>query len=332
MALAQEMVFEPRWDADEFATLKNQVAQAITQAQGNPNAIARRELAELRYPETSPLRYVGGTGYGGANALETVSLDDLKSFHTANYTLDGASFRLAGDYDAEAVKAVWDKSNIGPDSAAKEAASSVLSPVEDAKIYFYDVPGAKQSVLRLSRPALSATDPDYALADAINFPLGGIYTSKLMTQLRVEKGYTYGIRSGFNGGKDNGTFAVSSSVRTNVTKESLELIRNILGSHGPETTEEQLAELKDALLRGQALKTETLNDKLGMLGEIDAYGYAPDYRAQNAKAIAAMTLDDFKRIAAAHIRPDAMQYLIVGDAQTQAEAVESLGLPVEMIK
>ena len=121
-------------------------------------------------------------------------------------------------------------------------------------------------------------------------------------------------------------------MRSNVTKESLDLIRNILASHGPETTEADLQELKDALLRGQALKTETLNDKLRMLGEIDAYGYAPDYRAQNAKAISAMTLADFKRIAAVHIRPDAMQYLVIGDAETQLEAVKSLGLPVKMIK
>jgi len=332
MALAQEMLFEPRWDPEEFGTLKNQVVQAITQSEGNPNAIARRELAELRYPENSPLHHVGGTGYGSADALEAVSLSDLIAFHTVHYTLNGASLRLAGDFDKTMVKSVWDKNDIGSDLAAKPAAGSTLTPVTDAKVYFYDVPGAKQSVLRLSRPALSATDPDYPLAEAINFPLGGIYTSKLMTQLRVEKGYTYGIRSGFNGGKDNGTFAVSSSVRTNVTKESLKLIRDILANHGPETTKDQLTELKDALLRGQALKMETLNDKLGMLGEIDAYGYAPDFRAQNAKAISAMTLEDFQRISAAHIRPDAMQYLIIGDAETQAEAVKSLGLPVEMIE
>lgn len=332
MALAQEMLFEPRWDSEEFATLKNQVAQSITQAQGNPNSIARRELAELRYPASSPLHHVGGTGYGSDAALENVTLEDLKAFHAAHFTLDDASLRLAGDYDQGAVKAVWDKVEIGSELAAKPAVSSALTQVEDAKVYFYDVPGAKQSVLRLSRPALSATDPDYPLAEAINFPLGGIYTSKLNTQLRVEKGYTYGISSGFDGRKDNGTFSVSSSVRSNVTKESLELIRNILANHGPETTEDDLAELKEALLRGQALKMETLNDKLGMLGEIDAYDYAPDFRAQNAKAIAAMTLEDFKRIAAEHIRPDAMQYLVIGDAKTQSEAVNSLGLPVEMIE
>jgi zinc protease len=332
MALVQEMLFEPRWDANEFDTLKNQVSQAITQAEGNPNALARRELAELRYPQNSPLHHAGGTGYGGADALSSVGLEDLKAFHAAYYTLEGASLRLAGDYDTNRVKSVWDKAEIGPDTAAKTPAKSSLAAVSEGQIYFYDVPGAKQSVLRLSRPALAATDADYPLAEALNFPLGGIYTSKLNTQLRVEKGYTYGIRSGFNGGKDNGTFAVSSSVRSNVTKESLDLIRSILASHGPETTEEDLALLKDALLRGQALKTETLGDKLSMLGEIDAYGYAPDFRAQNAKAINAMTLADFQRIAAEHIRPDAMQYLVVGDAATQLEAVKSLGLPVEEIR
>ena len=331
MSLVKEMVFEPRWDVEEFATLKNQITQAITQSQGNPNAIARRELAELRFPPTSPLHHAGGTGYGSAAALEAVTLEALKTFHAKHYILNGASLRLAGDFKHQAIRDAFAQYELGSGEALSPASSN-LTPVSEARIYFYDVPGAKQSVVRLSRPALAATHPDYPLADAINFPLGGIYTSKLNTQLRVEKGYTYGIRSGFSGGKDVGTFSVSSSVRSNVTKESLELIRNILASHGPETTQAELQELKDALLRGQALKTETLNDKLGMLSEIDAYDYAPDYRAQNARAVGAMTLEDFKRIAATHIQPEAMQYLIIGDAATQLEAVKSLGLPVEIIE
>lgn len=331
MSLVKEMLFEPRWDAEEFATLKNQVLQSITSGEGNPNAIARRESAALTYPASSPLHHAGLTGYGSAEALEGLSLDDLKAFHAGHYGLAGAALRVAGDYDEAAVKAAWDGSDIGPDLAAKTPAAETLSPVDEAKIYLYNVPGAKQSILRMTRPALSATDADYPLAEAINFPLGGIYTSKLNTVLRVEKGYTYGIRSGFDGNRESGTFAVSSSVRSNVTKESIALIREILANHGPETTEEDLAQLKDALIRGQALKTETLRDKLGVLGEMDAYGYAPDYRAQNAKAIQAMTLEDFKRISAAHINPDAMTYLVVGDAQTQAGPLGELGLPVERL-
>jgi len=168
------------------------------------------------------------------------------------------------------------------------------------------VPGAKQSVLRIERPSLPATAPDFALAEAINFPLGGIYTSKLNTALRVEKGYTYGIRSGFNGDLDRGTFSVRSSVRTNVTKESIDLVREILENYGTEFTQEELDIMKGALLKGQALKNETLSDKLRMLGEISAYDYPVDYRAKNAKAIEAMTLEDFKTLADKYLRPDAM--------------------------
>jgi len=267
MSLVKEMLLEPRWDVEEFRILKNQVIQSIKGAKGNPNAIARRELAKLRYPSESSLHSAGLTGYGELGPLELISIEDLQSFYEKLYNFRWSSLRIAGAFNKADVKNAFDK--VDPNTSDLNIAFSAtpLTPVTDSKIYFYDVPGAKQSILRLSRPALSAADQDYPLAEALNFPLGGIYTSKLNTQLRVEKGYTYGIRSGFNGGKENGTFAVSSSVRSNVTKESLELIRNILVSHGSETTEEDLAELKDALLRGQALKTETLNDKLGMLGE-----------------------------------------------------------------
>ncbi len=317
--LMREMLFEPRWDAEEFDLLKARRLQEITQSEGNPNAIASREYAKLVYPKD---HIFSRSGLGPKEALETVTLDDLKAFHKAHYDLSRAQFRVVG--------AVGEGTDFGLDmgepSGAAPVAAPMLNPVSDAKVYLYDVPGAKQSVLRIMRPSLAATDADYPLMNAINFPLGGIYTSDLMTSLRVDKGYTYGIRSGFNGDKDVGTFNVSSSVRTNVTKESIEEIRRILSSYGPDFTQDELDTMKSALLRGQALKSETNSDKLSMLGEISAYGYAPDYRAQNAKAIEAMTLEDFKRLAAAYIRPDAMNYLVVGDAATQAEGLAALGM------
>ena len=332
MRLLQEMILEPRWDEEEFATLKNQVLQGITSGEGNPNSIAQRESAKLTYPTSSPLHHVGVNGYGSSEALEAVSLDDLKAFHANYYSLKGATFRLAGDYDPKSVTSIWGDVTTTDNDKATARAVQTLSPVSEAKIYFYDVAGAKQSILTLSRPALSVTDPDYPLAEAINFPLGGIYTSKLNTSLRVEKGYTYGIGSFFPADKDGGRFTVGSSVRSNVTTESIALIRDILANHGPETTDEDLAELKDALLRGQALQAESLDDKLRILGEIDSYGYPTDYRAKQAKAIQAMTLADFKRIASDHIRPDEMTYLVIGDAETQLEALEALGLPIERLE
>ena len=197
--------------------------------------------------------------------------------------------------------------------------------VEQSGIYFYDVPGAKQSVLRIQRPSLSAVDPDYPLANAINFLLGGIYTSQLMTELRVNRGYTYSIGSRFLGQKDRGIFYIASSVRSNVTRESLELIHNIVAGYGTGFTAEDLQILKGAVLRGQALKNETLNAKLGVIENISNYGYPNDYQTRNAGLVEAMPLEQFKQLADEYLRPDAMQYIVVGDAATQAERLGDLG-------
>ena len=321
VGLVMEMLTEPRWDAEEFSLLKARTLQSITQAEGNPNAISARENAKLNYPADNIFHY---TSYGPKEKLGAVTLEDLKAFHSEYYNLSNAKLRIVGDYSPSDVKA---KFGSGP-AITQDDIRKVPGPanyITESKVYFYDVPGAKQSVLRIERPSLTAKEKDYPLAEAINFPLGGIYTSKLNSALRVEKGYTYGIRSGFNGSEDRGTFNVRSSVRTNVTKESIELIREIVGNYGKDFTQDELDIMKGALLRNQALKNETLRDKLNMLGEISAYDYADDYRAKNAKAIEAMTLDDFKALAANYLRPDAMNYLVVGDAETQAEGLKELG-------
>jgi len=320
-ALVMEMLNEPRWDEEEFALLKAKTLQDITLAEANPNAISARENAKLNYPADNIFHY---TSYGPKEKLEAVTLEDLKAFHSAYFLMSNAKLRIVGDYSSADVKAKF-----GSGAAITQddirVTPSQANPITDSKVYFYDVPGAKQSVLRIERPSLTAKDEDYAMARAINFPLGAIYTSKLMSKLRVEKGYTYGIRSGFNGDIDRGTFNVRSSVRTNVTKESIDLIRDIVGNYGKDFTQEELDIMKGALLRGQALQNETLSDKLRMLGEVSAYDYSDNYRAQNAKAIEAMTLDDFKALAEKYLRPDAMNYLVVGDAESQAEGLKDLG-------
>jgi zinc protease len=84
--------------------------------------------------------------------------------------------------------------------------------------------------------------------------------------------------------------------------------------------------MKSALLRGQALTNETLSDKLSMLSEISTYNYADDFKVQNAKQIKAMSLNQFKHLAQQYLRPDAWNYVVVGDAETQAERLKTLGL------
>ncbi len=323
VALVEEMLLEPRWDAEEFDLLKRRQLTEIDQAAGDPGAISLREEAKLLYPEDHMFSY---RSYGTREKLKAVTLDDLKAFYAKNYAPANAALRIVGNVNQQMVlgaftnlPARWDTPTPAPVSVAQ------AEDVSASRIYFYDVPGAKQSILRLTRPSLAAIDPAYPLAEAMNFLLGDIYTSRLNTELRVNKGYTYGIRSGFSGAKDRGTFSVRSSVRSNVTKEAMQLIRNIVSSYGPDFTEDDLEVMKGALLRNQALQTETLNAKLGVVEEISDYGYPDDYLAQNANRIEAMTLDEFKSLASEHLLPDAMNWLVVGDAATQAERLADFG-------
>ena len=203
-----------------------------------------------------------------------------------------------------------------------------MANVDATTIYFHNVPEAKQSVIRMSRPSVTRSEADFAKLDALNFPLGGIYTSKLMTELRVNKGYTYGVGSGVIADDEAGSFVIRTSVRTNATKESLEIIDDILGEHGRNMTDAELAELKDALMRGQALETETLNDKLQLVQRISRDAQPTNFAAQNMSLVQDMTLEDVADLANAHFRPDAMRVIVVGDAASQRARLDDLGYEI----
>ena len=321
--LIEEMLTEPRWDAEEFDILKRRSLDQIDASAGDPNAIAGRELAKLSYPEGHILSF---TALGTRELLEAVTLEDVKAFHASTYSPAGAALRVVGDIDTAGVRSAF--SGLGKTwttPAPLPVSLAPANPVETSKLYFYDVPGSKQSVLRITRPSLTATDEDYALAEAVNLLLGNVYTSDLNTQLRIDNGYTYGIGSFFSGEKTRGAFSVFSSVRSNVTYEALALIRDILKNYGPEFTQDKLATMKSAILKGQALEGETSGAKLGALGNISQFGYPDDYQARDAARIEALTLEGFKDIAEKYIRSDAMIWLVVGDAETQLARLADLG-------
>lgn len=280
-------------------------------------------MAKISYAEATPLAIAGS---GTEAQVRAITLDAVKGFHAKHFDLSAATLNIVGDFDESRAKALFGELSDPVETPLPPKAMPKLASVDQTQIYFYDIPDAKQSVLRLRRPALPITDANFAKLDALNFPLGGIYTSKLMTTLRVDKGYTYGIGSFAFGDAQQGQFGVNTSVRTNATKESLALITEILEAHASEMTAEELAETKDALMRGQALKNETLGDKLRLVQDISRNGLPDDTQSQGMSRVQNMNLSDAKALMASHIRPDAMRIVVVGDAASQLARLNDLGL------
>ncbi|MGB6229419.1 MAG: pitrilysin family protein [Litorimonas sp.] len=325
VALIDDMVNAPAFDESEFETLRESYAQGAVAQQANPNFLASLAEAKLTYPADSALSVAGA---GSEDQIRAVTLEDMKSFHANYMDVSTATLNIVGDYDEAEVLSLFGSIGDPVDGDLEPVARPAMAPVEETVIYFHDVPEAKQSVIRMSRPALTSTDPDFARLDALNFPLGGIYTSKLMTELRVNKGYTYGIGSGASGDKDMGSFLVRTSVRTNATRESLELIRDIVAEHGRDMSEAELAEMKESLMRGQALKNETLNDKLRLVRDISRNDLPADIRAREMDRVQSLTLEEVRTLSDTHFRPDAMRIVVVGDAATQKSRLEDLGYEV----
>ena len=119
---------------------------------------------------------------------------------------------------------------------------------------------------------------------------------------------------------------IASGVRSNVTLESLELIKNLVERHGPDFDEEDLAVTQGFLIKNNARAFETLGAKLGILVDMSAFGFEPDYVLEREAIVREMTIDRVRALAAAYLDAESMVWLVVGDAETQRDRLIALGL------
>jgi zinc protease len=154
---------------------------------------------------------------------------------------------------------------------------------------------------------------------------GGSFASQLTQQLREGKGYTYGIFSRFSGTKDPGTFSVFSQVRSNVTLESAQLIKEIIENYGKNYSQQDLITSKSFLIKSNARAFETANAKLGLLNNISKYDWPLDYVKQREQTVKNITVKEVKVLAKKYLDPNKMIWFFVGDAKTQLSRMKALG-------
>ena len=161
----------------------------------------------------------------------------------------------------------------------------------------------------------------------MNYHLGGGgFAWQLPQQLREGKGYSYNIRSGFYGENNNGPGMISSGVRTNITYDAVKLIKEILEDYPLNYDQEDLEITKGFMIKSAARKFETLNSKLGMLSDISNYDLDHNYIKQRENLVNNILALEIQELAEKYINPEKMYFLIVGDAESQLEKLEELGL------
>ncbi|MEO9885374.1 MAG: pitrilysin family protein [Balneola sp.] len=322
--LIEEIILEPRWDETEFELAKQSTLSQIAQQSANPNSIAANAYNKLLYGEDHILSY---NSIGTTSSVESITLQDLKDYYNANLSPSVADFMIVGSITKSDVMSSLNELE------QKWVAKSVDIPEfetpempEKSTVYFYDVPNAKQSVIRFGYLAMPETDEDYYPATVMNYILGGGgFASRFTQELREGKGYTYGIGSGFSGSNIAGPFTISSGVRTNVTYESAALVKEILENYPTTFSDKDLETTKSFLLKSNARRFETLGAKLSMLDNISDYGWEADYVKDREQIVKDITKEDIAKLARKYADPSQMIWLVVGDAKTQMDRLEQLG-------
>jgi len=159
----------------------------------------------------------------------------------------------------------------------------------------------------------------------MNYKLGGLFSGNVNLILREEKGYTYDARTSFSGGAYSGTFSASSSVRSNTTFESVKIFEEEMEKYTDGVSEEDLTFTKNALIKSNSRRFETLWSLIGMLQTRSKYGFAPDSIKKEEEVIRNMTVANHKALAEQYITPGSMSYLVSGDARTQFEQFHNTG-------
>jgi zinc protease len=310
----------------EVETWRKRTLIGLLQRRDNANAISNIVYNRILYGDNHPY----GVTLGEASA-KAIKRDDLKRFYSTYYRPNNAVLIVVGDADLKTLTPKLEAKF--KDWKAGEISAMTLpsAPVRDkAAIYVVDKPGAAQSVISIGQIGVARDNPDFFPLQVMNTILGGGFTSRVNMNLREDKGYTYGARTGFAFRRGAGPFSASAGVQTAVTKESvMEFLKEIRGIRGEiPVTQAELEYNKQSLIRRFPASFETVDQIAGQLANSVVYNLPDNYFAEFISRVNAVTLEDVNRVANKYLTPDKLAIVVVGDRKTiepGLKEIEGLG-------
>jgi predicted Zn-dependent peptidase len=331
LSLFADCIVRPGLHAPDVDRVRELRLHRLVQLRDLAPAVADRAFMQTLY-EGHPY---GHLAIGTEAALRDVTVADVRAFHAGAYLASRATLIAVGDVRAETLGQMvdaafggWtpgeqDTKTIGFDSALAEPSVSV-----DRRLAVVHRAAAAQSELRIGHVGAARSTPDYAPLLVLNMVLGGQFVSRVNLKLREEKGYTYGARTSFDFRRGRGPFLLQTSVQTQVTAEAVKDVfvelQGILEDRPVNAAELELA--KSALIRGYARNFETSEQLARALAQLVVHGLPDQYYDQFPDLVRQVDLDGVARAARAHLHPERMLTLIVGDRHALEPSLASIGL------
>lgn len=333
--LFADIIRNPAFAPAEVERVRAQLLTRIKSEKTQPSSLALRELPPLLYGTAHPYG-VPFTGSGTEDGVTAVTPADLIAFHRRWIRPDNATLFVVGDTTLAELTPLLEKS-FGNWKAPAEAKPAKLFRMDrmarPSRIVLIDRPGPQSLILAGQTLGVTGMDNPLALITA-NEVLGGSFTSRLNMDLREDKGWSYGVGTRVRMVKDIMPFLLFAPVQADRTGDSVKALiegtRTFLTTSG--VTADELSRTINNQVRSLPGSFETSGDLLGAIARNVTYARPDDYYATLADRYRAMTAADLDDAARRHLRPDALIWVIVGNAAKVEPQLRQLNLPVEVRK
>ena len=261
-----------------------------------------------------------------------MSREQLVDYFARHYGPKGATLIVVGDVTegdilskAEASFGDWAGGD-GNEIGSAEDGEGASAPTT---VFLADKPGAAQSVIRAGHLTVTRHHPDYYAIYLLNYVFGGPFVSRLNSNLREDKGYSYGYISSIDWLTGPSSLVAGGGVQTAVTREAVaETLKEFADiREGRPVTKAELEDARDGMLRGLPSQFETHGQTLQLLTRLVVFGLPDDYYSSFAASLQAVSLEDVHRVATERLDYEHLKILVVGDKDVVEPGLRELGLP-----
>jgi zinc protease len=327
LEMVNDLARDASFPAAEFERERRQKLEEVKLERTQPGFLASEKLRKVLF---------GPHPYGQVSPSEAqvaaYKRQDLESIYREFYTPENGVLLLVGDFDAQEMLKTAEKV-FGSWSGKKPDTKVSPEPPNPRgrKVYLVHVPGAVQTQILAGCHAITRKNPDWIKLGLTNSLYGGAFNSRLVMNIREDKGYTYSPRSGVNALRRYGYFSVSAAVRNDVVAASLteifyemDKLRSVL------VPEAELADAQNYLSGVFSMGLATQDGLLSQLSTVALNELPDDYLETFRQKIRALTPADLLETARRYLNSANMQIVVVGD-RTQIEMQAALFGDIEVV-
>jgi predicted Zn-dependent peptidase len=322
LSLMSDITIRPTFPEKELARIKKEVLINLGQQHDEARIIASRAFSNILFGGDHPM---GRSTSGNEKSINSLSVNDLKSFHEKYFVANNAYIVAVGAMETSELKMKLEK-HFGSMKKGSMANTSLSNPKQVSKrtIYLIDKPGAAQSEIRIGRIGVSRATKDYFNLTVMNTVLGGSFTSRLNQNLRETHGYSYGAGSGFSMRKSAGYFIASSAVQTDVTDKALTEFFNELKAISKSITDDELTRARNYVALSYPGDFNSVQSIAGNMNEKIQYNLPDNYFNTYVQNILSVKKQDALKVAKTHIDPNNIVVVVVGDRSKIEAGIKGL--------